>query len=112
VNELVLQVYRDDLKTFAAELSQPAVQMARGQIPVGVGILSGLWGRPVDMKQIQGQVQAVRDRGFNGVSFFYWESLWSYMSPESPKKRREAFRSLFPASATQPKVLPKSPPTG
>lgn len=112
VNELVLQVYRDDLKTFAAELSQPAVQMARGQIPVGVGILSGLWGRPVDMKQIQQQVQVVRDRGFNGVSFFYWESLWSYMSPDSPKKRREAFRSLFPASATQPKILPKSPPTG
>ncbi|WP_347276125.1 glycoside hydrolase family 10 protein [Coleofasciculus sp. FACHB-T130] len=106
VEELVVQVYRDDLKSFLAELSQPSVQMARRQIPVGVGILSGLVSRPVDMKQIQQQVQAVRDRGFSGVSFFYWESLWGYMSPEPPKRRREAFRALFPASATRPQVLP------
>lgn len=102
VEELVLQVYRDDLNRFLGQLSQPAVQSARRRIPVSVGILSGLWRHPVTMSQIQRQVQEVRDRGFDGVSFFYWESLWGYITPESPQKRRAAFRTLFP-SATQPR---------
>jgi uncharacterized lipoprotein YddW (UPF0748 family) len=95
VDELVLQVYRDDISSFLAELSQPAIENARRRIPVGIGILSGLWRRPVSIKQIQQQVQAVRDRGFEGVSFFYWESLWGYFAPESPRKRRAVFRELF-----------------
>lgn len=106
VDELILQVYRDDMKTFLAQLSHPAVEIARQKIPVGVGILSGLWTHPVEIEQIKQQVKAVRDRGFNGVSFFYWESLWGYIAPESPRKRRAAFRALFPSRATQPKVLP------
>lgn len=99
VEELVIQIYRDDLKSFVTQLSQPALEVARRQIPVGVGILTGTWGRPVDIAQISEQVKAVRDRGFDGVSFFYWESLWGYLAPESPRKRRKVFQALFPASA-------------
>lgn len=95
IEELVVQIYRDDLKSFLEQLSQPALQVARRQIPVGVGILTGTWSRPVEIAQISKQVQAVRDRGFNGVSFFYWESLWGYLTPESPRQRRSGFRSLF-----------------
>lgn len=98
VEELVLQVYRDDMNSFSYELSDPAVQTVRQKIPLGVGIISGLWGHPVGIEQIQQQVKMVRDRGFHGVSFFYWESLWSYMAPESPRKRRAVFRTLFPAT--------------
>jgi uncharacterized lipoprotein YddW (UPF0748 family) len=99
VEELVIQIYRDDLKSFVEQLSQPAIEVARRQIPVGVGILTGTWGRPVDIAQISEQVKAVRDRGFDGVSFFYWESLWGYLAPESPRKRRKVFQALFSASA-------------
>lgn len=95
IDELVLQVYRNDLKSFQAELSKPSVQLARRLIPVSVGILTGTWGRPVDIKQIEQQVKLIRDRGFDGVSFFYWETLWSYLTPESPQQRRNAFRSIF-----------------
>lgn len=101
VDELIVQVYRDDLSRFAVELSQPALQMARRQIPVSIGLLSGLWSRPVTIKQIREQVRVVRDRGFDGVSFFYWESLWGYLAPESPRKRRQAFRELFSALTMQ-----------
>ncbi|MBE9126250.1 MULTISPECIES: glycoside hydrolase family 10 protein [unclassified Coleofasciculus] len=96
IDELVLQVYRNDLKSFQSELVQPGVQLARRQIPVSIGITTGTRLRPVAMKQIQEQVQAVRDRGFDGVSFFYWETLWSYITPESPQQRRKGFRELFP----------------
>ncbi len=110
VEELVVQVYRGDMKSFLAELSQPALQTARDRIPVGIGILSGLWRRPVAMDQIRQQVQAVRDRGFDGVSFFYWESLWGYICAESPRKRRAAFQELFSSPATQPKTTKRSSP--
>lgn len=102
VDELVLQVYRDELSRFAAELNQPAVRMARRTIPVSVGILTGTLRDPIPFEQIQAQVEAVRDRAFDGVSFFYWETLWSYLTPESPQQRRREFRELFPYPAIIP----------
>jgi uncharacterized lipoprotein YddW (UPF0748 family) len=98
VDELVLQVYRSDKNSFLAELSQPEVQNARQTIPVSVGILTGIWTNPVNIQQITEQVKVVREQNFNGVSFFYWESLWSYMTPDSPKQRRKAFSEMFPVT--------------
>ncbi|MFH7024440.1 MAG: glycoside hydrolase family 10 protein [Heteroscytonema crispum UTEX LB 1556] len=102
VDELLLQVYRDDKNSFIAQLQEPAVQLALSKIPVGVGILSGTLHNPVNIAQIKQQVQTVRDRHFQGVSFFYWESLWGYITPESPRKRRKAFRNMFPTKAIRP----------
>ena len=98
VDELVLQVYRNDLDGFQRELNQPAVQFARQKIPVSIGLLSGTLNNTVPIKQLQEQVKIVKERGFNGTSFFYWESLWSYFSPESPYKRRQGFKSMFEES--------------
>jgi uncharacterized lipoprotein YddW (UPF0748 family) len=95
VEELICQIYRNDKKTFLAELQQTTLQNARKKIPVGIGILTGSVSNPVALKQIQQQVQWVRDRGYSGVSFFYWESLWGYITPESPQERRNGFSSLF-----------------
>jgi uncharacterized lipoprotein YddW (UPF0748 family) len=107
IDELVLQVYRDDLKSFQAELAQPAVQLARRLIPVSVGILTGTWNRPITIKQIEQQVQIVRDRGFNGVAFFYWETLWGYLTPDSPRQRRNVFQGIFSQPAERPLVVGK-----
>lgn len=104
IEELVLQVYRQSLPTFEAELKQPAVQLARQRIPVAIGIHTGSWSQPVNMQQIQEQVQAARDQGFNGVSFFYWESLWGYIAPESPQTRRQGFKTLFATPAQPPRI--------
>jgi uncharacterized lipoprotein YddW (UPF0748 family) len=95
VDELLVQIYRNDLNVFKTELAQPAIQKAQQKIPVGIGILTGTLVRSVPIKQIQEQVQVVRDRRLDGVSFFYWETLWSYLTPESPPERRKAFRELF-----------------
>lgn len=95
VEELILQVYRHDLSSFQAELVKPELYFAKSRMPVGVAILTGTPKRPVAIKAIQQQVQVVRDRGFDGVSFFYWESLWGYITPESPRKRRRAFLAIF-----------------
>lgn len=97
VDELVLQVYRNTKNKFLTELKQSAVQNARRKIPVSVGILTGTWGNPVDIQRIKEQVKVAREQNFDGVSFFYWESLWGYIAPESPQHRRKAFLELFPA---------------
>lgn len=95
IDELVLQVYQDDWQSFIAELAQPAVRSARKRIPVSVGIFTGTPSRPIEIDRIEQKVKVVRDRGFDGVSFFYWESLWGYIAPESPKQRRKVFQTIF-----------------
>lgn len=95
IDELVLQVYRQDLTQFQTELNQGAVQQAKQQIPVAIGIHTGNGKQPTPFTQIREQVEAARSQGFQGVSFFYWESLWGYLTPESPYERRASFRDLF-----------------
>lgn len=108
VDELILQVYRDDKNSFIAEIEKPAVQLAMKKIPVSIGIYTGTLMNPVDIKGIKQKVQLVRDHHFAGVSFFYWESLWGYISPESPQKRRKVFSQMFSSPAVQPLNLKKS----
>lgn len=95
LDELVLQVYRDNLDNFQQELAQPEVQTAKQKIPFAVGILTGLKNRPVPMERIKTQVQAVRDRNFAGVSFFFYESLWQ-LAEEPAQHRQQTFKFLFP----------------
>src|SRR5579883_13440 len=94
IEELILQVYRDDLSVFSRELEYPEVKLAQTHIPVSIGIMTGLKDKFVPMQQIQTQVQTVRDRNFAGVSFFFYETLWK-MTKETPKQRLIGFRNLF-----------------
>lgn len=105
VDELILQVYRSDQTSFIAELQTPSVKLARTKIPVAIGISTGTLRNPVKIAQVQDQVTAVRDRQFFGMSFFYWESLWGYITPESPQQRRKVFRELFAAKANRPLMI-------
>jgi uncharacterized lipoprotein YddW (UPF0748 family) len=104
VEELVLQIYRDDLKVFNSELERPEVKAAKRHIPVSVGILSGLKGRFVPSQQIETQVKNARDRNFAGVSFFFYETLWN-MSKEKPQQRQTSFQNMFPTPINYPNLL-------
>lgn len=104
VEELVLQVYRNSLDAFVAELKAPEFQAARRHIPTGVGVLTGLKSRSVPIKQIREQVQAVRNQGFPGVSFFFYETLWN-LSAESPDNRKAGFQALFPTAIARPNIF-------
>ncbi|MBD2694418.1 glycoside hydrolase family 10 protein [Anabaena catenula] len=107
VDELILQVYRDDKNSFIAEIEKPAVQSALTKIPVSIGISTGTLISPVNINRIKEKVQIVREHKFFGFSFFYWESLWGYISPESPQKRRNAFLEMFYNKAVKPLKLKK-----
>jgi uncharacterized lipoprotein YddW (UPF0748 family) len=95
IEELMPQIYRDSLSSFTTEMRLPENLAARQHIPTGIGILTGLKDKPVSSGQIREQVQAVRQQGFAGVSFFFYETLWK-MTKESPIDRQALFKSLFP----------------
>ncbi len=103
VEELIIQLYRSDLGRFVWEMNRDPAEMARRHIPTGIGILSGLRGRPVGTDWIAEQVRAVRDRNFAGVSFFFYETLW-LSDTETVTEREDAFRDIFPNPATAPSV--------
>ncbi|MEM9908418.1 MAG: glycoside hydrolase family 10 protein, partial [Cyanobacteria bacterium P01_D01_bin.44] len=68
VDELIVQVYRDNLGAFRSQLARPEVQEARRMIPTGIGVLTGLRNSPVPMNFIQAKVQSARAYGL-GVAF-------------------------------------------
>ena len=105
VEELVIQVYRKDRNRFLMELERPELKQARQHIPVSIGILSGLKNRDVPMSWIQQQVEWVRDRQFAGVSFFFYETLWT-STTESIDRRSDGLASVFPQPVGRP--LPSS----
>ncbi|MEA5582457.1 glycoside hydrolase family 10 protein [Nodularia harveyana UHCC-0300] len=104
IEDLVLQIYRNDLDVFIQELDYPEVKAARSHIPVSIGILSGLKNRTVPIQQIQTQVETVRDRKFAGVSFFFYETLWN-LTQEKPLKRQVRLKKMFPTPTSYPNLL-------
>jgi uncharacterized lipoprotein YddW (UPF0748 family) len=104
VEEMVLQIYRTNLATFISELEQPEVIAAKQHIPVGIGILTGLKDRLMPIAQIQEQVQAVRDRNFKGVSFFYYETMWNF-DTNNVARRKSAFQTMFAKTVTRPDLV-------
>lgn len=93
VDELIIQVYRDDIDNFRKELARPELQEMRQKISVAVGILTGLRIQNVDMRQIQGQVKTSRELSMDGFSFFFYETLGN---------RDSSFESLLFNPAPRP----------
>jgi uncharacterized lipoprotein YddW (UPF0748 family) len=103
VDELIVQVYKENLDHFIDKLSRPEMEEVKQKIPAGIGVMAGLRTKPVSIQQIQSQVRAAQQRGL-GVAFFYYESLWN-TAPEVLKEERFAgFKSLFPYPALRTAV--------
>lgn len=75
--EVVLQVYRDDVPKFIGEISKLEVVKARDHIPFTVGILTGTKKHPVSLNLIKEQASKTRAKDFAGVSFFFYETVFN-----------------------------------
>ena len=102
VDELIVQVYKENLDHFIGKLSRPEMEEVKQKIPAGIGVMAGLRTKPVSIQQIQSQVRAAQQRGL-GVAFFYYESLWN-TAPEASRERLAGFKSLFPYPALRTAV--------
>lgn len=99
--ELLVQIYRRDLSSFVHEIEKPELIAARRHIPTAVGILTGLVQAPVTNTLIEQQVQATRQRGYAGVAFFFYDSIWQAGS-QPAALRAEMVRSLFATPKSRP----------
>lgn len=95
VDEIVMQVYRDDYNSFVEVIDRAEIKEVKQKISTGIGILSGLPRRPISMRQIQQQSRAAQQRGL-GVAYFYYKTLWDD-APEPMAERQSGFRYLFPS---------------
>jgi uncharacterized lipoprotein YddW (UPF0748 family) len=75
--EIVLQVYRDNLSRFLGEISKLEVMQSKNHVPVSIGILTGLKNKPVALDLIKKQIHETRAAKLAGVSFFFYESLFN-----------------------------------
>ncbi len=108
IEELIVQVYRNNNYSFINEITQPEIIAAKEHIPVSIGILSGLKGRNVLFGRIRQQVAITRKRNFAGVSFFFYESLWN-LALESPEQRKAKLISLFQNPTNRVNLACKQP---
>jgi len=104
IEELIVQIYQEDLQKFTQELNRPELVDARRHIPTGVGVLTGLKDRTVPIQKVQAKVTTIRQQGFSGMSFFFYETMWN-LSSEAGDYRKSVFQSLFPVPLPRP-VLP------
>lgn len=76
VDELVIQVYRDQLSSFTNEISKREIHDISNSIPTIIGILSGLKTKSIHTGRLLEQIREVRQRKLSGVSFFFYETLF------------------------------------
>jgi uncharacterized lipoprotein YddW (UPF0748 family) len=110
IEELILQVYSNNLSNFTAALTRPEVRAAQQHIPVAIGILTGLKDLPVSIHHIEQQIRTVRDHRFAGMSFFFYETLWNLTHEEQPD-RQTVFRRLLAEPVTRPDLLRRWSPS-
>jgi uncharacterized lipoprotein YddW (UPF0748 family) len=105
IEELLVQIYRRDLASFVSEIDKPEMVSARGQIPTAIGVLSGLRNAPMANDLIKKQVEVTRQRGYAGIVFFFYETIWQAGSGSVAEReaRETMVRSLFPTALPRPK---------
>ncbi|GBO52791.1 hypothetical protein APA_592 [Pseudanabaena sp. lw0831] len=97
VDELLVQVYRDDLDDYLSQISRPEIVEVQNKISTAIAILSGLRNSNVPMSRVYSQAVNAKNRGL-GVAFFYYKSLWGY-GPETVAERQKNLQYLFRSPA-------------
>jgi uncharacterized lipoprotein YddW (UPF0748 family) len=103
VDEVVVQVYRDNMTRFQAELSSPVLDRVKSKTSLIIGVLAGLKPEPMPIDMVRAQTAMVRDFGYNGVVYFFQESLLQFTAGgETIDTRLNVIKQLFPSPARTP----------
>lgn len=105
VDELVVQIYRNDPARLAWELGQPSLQAALHRLPVRVGLLAGLKHQPQDPTMLRRQLAMANGAGITGIDLFFYESARRHFpapGPSAPPTLPEPADRLRDAGTNQP----------
>ena len=84
VDELVVQIYRQDPQRLAAELADPSLQQARQRVPLRIGLLAGLRTQPKPPTQLKRELELVHGAGIAGIDLFFYESARGHFPAAPP----------------------------
>lgn len=95
LDEVVVQVYRQDLAALKSELYNGGFRSPQKQVRVSIGLYTGPFLGAKSIQRLQKEVEAVRAANYHGVSFFSWETtLWLFKgSPDQEVEK--VFVKLF-----------------
>jgi uncharacterized lipoprotein YddW (UPF0748 family) len=100
VDEVVVQVYRQDLAALKAQLYNGGFRpLLRQNVPITIGLYTGPFLAAKQIQSLGNEVEAVRVAGYKGVSFFCWETTFWLFKGSSEKQVRQTFLKLFPADS-------------
>jgi uncharacterized lipoprotein YddW (UPF0748 family) len=80
VDEVVVQIYRDNLAALVRELAHPSLAAAAQRVPVRIGLLAGLKSQPKDPAQLRRELELVQGQGYHGIDLFFYESARRHFS--------------------------------
>jgi uncharacterized lipoprotein YddW (UPF0748 family) len=79
VDEVVVQLYRQDLSVLEHDLYHSGFYHLRQQVPIAIGLYTGPLRQAKPLTRINEEIQRVLSAGYQGVSFFSWETtLWLF----------------------------------
>jgi uncharacterized lipoprotein YddW (UPF0748 family) len=76
LDEVVVQLYRNDLSALKNELDRPNLKTLSTKVPLSVGLYTGPFNNAKAAKQIQQETELVRSSGYAGTSLFCWETTF------------------------------------
>jgi uncharacterized lipoprotein YddW (UPF0748 family) len=95
VDEVVVQIYRQNLISLGFELSQISLSAVQTYVPVRIGLLAGLRNQPKSIDQLREEIELVQRQGFASVDLFFYESTRDHFRDSSSS-------SPMPAAITSP----------
>jgi len=102
VDEVVVQIYRQNLAALGRELNHPSLVEAAQRVPVRIGLLAGLKSQPKDSAQLRRELELVQGRGYRGIDLFFYESARRHFS--------EPQQGQLGEDALAPQASPSSDP--
>ncbi len=102
LDEVVVQVYWEDLASLKDELLSSKLQALKTSLPISVGLYTGPFLSPKSAQQLQKEIAAVRSTHYNGVSFFCWETTFWLFKGSPSDQVYQTFLKLFPAASKAP----------
>ena len=109
VDEVIVQVYRQDLTALKTELYNGGFRsLLRQTVPISIGLYTGPVLAAKKIHHLRHEVEAVRQAGYQGVSFFCWETTFWLFKGSEDLQVKQAFLKLFSKASKAPSAKGQS----
>lgn len=95
VDEVVVQLYRDDLTVFEQDLYNSGFHNLRNQIPIAIGLYTGPLSSAKDFNRTIDEISAVQQAGYGGIAFFSWETTFWFLKKATDLEVKQRLHQFF-----------------